>query len=146
MTKGIKEIEAEIVEEFSLFDDWMDKYQYIIEMGQALEGIPDPDKTEDNLVRGCQSQVWLTANAQDEAVRYQADSDAIITKGLIAMLIRVLSGQAPADIVAAELAFVDQIGIRQHLSPTRSNGLNAMIKKMKLYALALQAREEQSAS
>ncbi|RMG64762.1 MAG: SufE family protein [Bacteroidetes bacterium] len=146
MSKSIQEIEAEIVEEFSLFDDWMDKYQYIIEMGQAVEALPESDKTEDNLVRGCQSRVWLTAQTEANEVYYRADSDAIITKGLIAMLMRVLSGQPPEAIVQAELGFVDQIGIRQHLSPTRSNGLNAMIKKMKLYALALQAREEHSSS
>ena len=141
MNKSIKDIEAEIIEEFSLFDDWMDKYQYIIEMGQSLPGLQDEDKTEDNIVNGCVSQVWLKTNPGEEAIEYSADSDAIITKGLIAMLIRVLSGHPPEAIAQAELAFVDEVGIRQHLSPNRSNGLNAMIKKMKLQAIAAQAKK-----
>ena len=136
----ISTLEKEIVEEFSMFDDWMDKYQYIIDMGQELAAIPAADKTDDNLVRGCQSQVWLTADYADNKVSYQADSDAIITKGLIALLVRVLSGQAPDHILSAPLDFVDEIGIREHLSPTRSNGLNAMIKKMKYIALAHKAK------
>ncbi|MEL6676293.1 MAG: SufE family protein [Bacteroidota bacterium] len=140
MAQAIQEIEQEIVEEFALFDDWMDKYQYIIEMGQELQGLPEPDKVDENIVRGCQSQVWLTANLEGEAVVFEADSDAIITKGLIGMLVRVFSGQQPSAILNARLDFVDQIGIREHLSPTRSNGLNAMIKKMKMYALAFQAK------
>ena len=140
MAKPIPEIEAEIVEEFSLFDDWMDKYQYIIEMGQNLPPLPEADKVEDNIVHGCQSRVWLKAEPQAEAVCYAADSDAIITKGLIAMLMRVLSDHKPEEIMQAELKFVDQIGIREHLSPTRSNGLNAMIKQMKYYAIAMQAK------
>ncbi|TAE46367.1 MAG: SufE family protein [Bacteroidetes bacterium] len=145
MTKPIRDIEAELAEEFSLFDEWMDKYQYIIEMGQALPGLPEADKNSDNIVNGCQSQVWLTARKEGDVVSYQADSDAIITKGLIAMLVRVLSGHRPDEIVSADLAFVDQIGIREHLSPTRSNGLNNMIKKMKYYALALSSRKEEQA-
>jgi cysteine desulfuration protein SufE len=140
MAKTIAQAEAEIIEEFSVFDNWMDKYQYIIETGQALPGLPEQDKQEENLVRGCQSQVWLTAEQRQGEVVYAADSDAIITRGLIALLVRVLSGHSPAEILAADLRFVDQIGIREHLSPTRSNGLNAMIKKMKLFALGLQAR------
>lgn len=139
MSQSIKEIEAELIEEFSFFDDWMDKYQHIIEMGQSLDSLPASNKTEDNIVHGCQSRVWLSASPSSEQVIYRADSDAIITKGLIAMLIRVLSGQSPQEIVAADLAFVDAIGIREHLSPTRSNGLTAMIKQMKYYALAAQA-------
>ncbi len=139
MGQSIKEIEAEIIEEFSFFDDWMDKYQHIIEMGQTLSSLPDDKKTEDNIVHGCQSRVWLSASPQPDHVEYRADSDAIITKGLIAMLIRVLSGQPPQEILNADLAFVDAIGIREHLSPTRSNGLTAMIKQMKYYALAAQA-------
>ncbi len=139
MGQSIKEIEAEIIEEFSFFDDWMDKYQHIIEMGQTLSSLPDDKKTEDNIVHGCQSRVWLSAPPQPDHVEYRADSDAIITKGLIAMLIRVLSGQPPQAILNADLAFVDAIGIREHLSPTRSNGLTAMIKQMKYYALAAQA-------
>ncbi|MDX1907159.1 MAG: SufE family protein [Bacteroidia bacterium] len=140
MAKTIAEIESELVEEFSLFDDWMDKYQQIIEMGQALPGLPEAEKTEENRVHGCQSQVWLTARAEEGVILYQADSDAIITKGLIAMMVRVLSGQTPEAILAAELGFVDRVGIRSHLSPTRSNGLNNMIKRMKYIALALRAQ------
>lgn len=139
MGQTIKEIEAEIIEEFSFFDDWMDKYQHIIEMGQSLTSLAEDKKTDDNIVHGCQSRVWLSASPQPDQIEYRADSDAIITKGLIAMLIRVLSGQPPQEILNADLAFVDAIGIREHLSPTRSNGLTAMIKQMKYYALAAQA-------
>ena len=138
----IQEIEAELIEEFSFFDDWMDKYQHIIDMGQELPSLEDRSKTEDNIVHGCQSRVWLTSGQESEKVVYRADSDAIITKGLIAMLIRVMSDQTPEDIIKAELNFVDKIGIREHLSPTRSNGLNAMIKQMKYYALAAQAANQ----
>jgi cysteine desulfuration protein SufE len=144
MTKPIKDIEAEIVEEFSLFDDWMDKYQYIIEMGQDLPGLPEADKTEDHIVNGCVSQVWLKAEDQGDQLAYAADSDAIITKGLIAILVRVLSGQPAEEIVKADLSFVDAVGIRQHLSPNRSNGLNAMIKKMKIIALAHQSQKREA--
>lgn len=139
MGQSIKEIEADIIEEFSYYDDWMDKYQHIIDMGQSLSSLDESKKTEDNIVHGCQSRVWLAVSPQSDHIDYQADSDAIITKGLIAMLIRVLSGQPPQEILNADLAFVDAIGIREHLSPTRSNGLTAMIKQMKYYALAAQA-------
>lgn len=132
--QNISEIEAEIIEDFSLFDDWTDKYQYIIDLGQSLKGIPEADKTEENLVRGCQSRVWLTASYRDGLVHFQADSDAIITKGLVALMMRVLSGQSPSTIVNSPLSFTEKIGIREHLSPTRANGLNAMISKMKAYA------------
>lgn len=132
--QNITEIEAEIIEDFSLFDDWTDKYQYIIDLGQSLKGIPEVDKTDENLVRGCQSRVWLTASYRDGLVHFQADSDAIITKGLVALMMRVLSGQSPKTIVNATLSFTEKIGIREHLSPTRANGLNAMISKMKAYA------------
>lgn len=135
----IQEIEAEIIEDFSIFDDWMDKYQYIIDMGQALKGLPETDKKEENLVRGCQSQVWLTASFENGLVHFQADSDAIITKGLVALMVRVLSGQTPNTIATAPLSFTDKIGIREHLSPTRANGLNAMIAKMKAFAMTFQA-------
>lgn len=131
---NISEIEYEIIDEFSLFDDWTDKYQYIIEMGQTLPAIPTTDKTEDNLVRGCQSQVWLTAEKKDDLIIFHADSDAIITKGLIAMLVRVLSHHSAAEIIQADLSFIDKIGLREHLFPTRANGLNEMVKKMKMYA------------
>lgn len=131
---NISEIESEIIDEFSLFDDWTDKYQYIIEMGQTLPAIPTTDKTEENLVRGCQSQVWLTAEKKDDLIIFHADSDAIITKGLIAMLVRVLSHHSAAEIIQADLSFIDKIGLREHLFPTRANGLNEMVKKMKMYA------------
>ncbi|WNJ19418.1 SufE family protein [Pontibacter sp. G13] len=136
MSNLIHTREEELMEEFSLFDDWMDKYQYIIELGQNLPEMSETDKNEDNRVHGCQSQVWLTADLDGDKVVYEADSDAIITKGLVGMLTRVLSGNTPQEILQAELKFVDQAGIREHLSPTRSNGLNSMIKKMKMYALA----------
>jgi len=138
MGQAIKDIEQELVEEFELFDDWMDKYQYIIEMGQNLEGLPELEKNSDNIVKGCVSQVWLKPDFDGETITFGADSDAVITKGLIAMLIKVLSRHSPEEILEADLQFIDKIGIRQHLSPNRSNGLSAMIKKMKLYALAYQ--------
>ncbi len=141
MSKPIHEIEAEIIEEFELFDDWMDKYKYIIEMGQDLKGLPEADKVDDNIVRGCQSQVWLVPSQKGEMIHFEADSDAIITKGLVGLLTRVLTDQRPEDILHAELKFIDAIGLREHLSPTRSNGLNAMIKKMKMYAFAYERRE-----
>ncbi len=141
MTKTIKEVEAEIIEEFTLFDDWMDKYQYIIEMGQNLPGLAEEDKNEENIVNGCVSQVWLKSTPEEGVINFSADSDAVITKGLIAMLIRVLSGHSPEEIASADLAFVDEVGIRQHLTPNRSNGLNSMIKKMKLQAIAQHAKE-----
>ena len=140
----IADQETALIEEFSLFEDWMDRYQYIIELGQNLPGLTGSDKSEDNIVHGCQSKVWLTAELQQGKVHYYADSDAIITRGLIAMLIRVLSDQKPEDIVSSQLEFVDAVGIREHLSPTRSNGLNAMIKQMKYYALAFKAKNETS--
>lgn len=135
---SIAEVSEEIVEEFSMFDDWMDRYQYLIEMGQELPSLPESDKTPENIVHGCQSQVWLTARLEGENIQFEADSDAIITKGLIAMLVRVMSGQKPQAVVQTELEFINKIGMREHLSPTRSNGLNSMIKQMKYYALALQ--------
>lgn len=144
MPKPIKEIEQEIIDEFALFDDWMDRYQYIIEMGQSLPPLSETDKTDENIVNGCVSQVWLTAQTADGQIEYNADSDAVITKGLIALLMRVLSGHDPQEIIDADLAFVDAVGIRQHLSPNRSNGLNAMIKKMKYIAVAHQAQAKNS--
>ncbi|MEO0897342.1 MAG: SufE family protein [Bacteroidota bacterium] len=136
MSQAIGVIEQEIIEEFELFDDWMDKYQYIIEMGQNLPGLNDEDKNPDNIVKGCVSQVWLKANYEDDLLTFSADSDAVITKGLIAMLVKVLSDHTPQEILEADLEFIDKVGIRQHLSPNRSNGLSAMIKKMKYFALA----------
>ena len=132
----INDIQEEIIEEFSAFDDWMDKYQLIIDLGNEQPALEDQYKTDDNLIDGCQSRVWLHAEYVDGKIIFQADSDAIITKGLIGLLIRVWSGQTPQDITASDLHFIDKIGLTEHLSPTRSNGLLSMIKQMKIYALA----------
>ena len=139
----INEIQEQIIEEFSLFDDtadsgqgWMGKYEYIIEIGRELPALDAKHTTDDNLVLGCQARVWLHAELDGNKLKFEADSDAIITKGLVAMVIRVLSGQTPADIINSDLYFVDRIGLREHLSPSRSNGLVSMIKKMQAYALA----------
>ena len=137
---AIKEIEESIIEEFSLYDDWMGKYEFIIELGKSLPLIQEKYKTDENLVRGCQSRVWLYAETEGDKIIFTADSDAIITKGLISLLIRVLSHQKPDDILSADLSFIDKIGLKEHLSPTRSNGLVSMIKQMKLYALALKTK------
>lgn len=137
---SIKEIQDEIVDEFALFDDWMGRYEYLIELGKSLPLIDPQYKTEDNIIKGCQSQVWLHAQTEGNEVIYTADSDAILTKGLIALMIRVLSNQKPEDVVNANMDFVDEIGLKEHLSPTRANGLVSMIKQMKFYALALQAK------
>ncbi|MBA2407957.1 MAG: SufE family protein [Chitinophagales bacterium] len=134
--KTIAEIENEIVEEFSLFDSWDDKYEYIIDLGKKLSPLEDQYKKEENRVRGCQSTVWLVADYSDGKVLYKAESDAIIVKGLISMLIRVLTGQTPDAIVNARLNFINEIGMISHLAQTRSNGLLAMVKQMKNYALA----------
>lgn len=134
----IQENENMIVEEFELFDDWMQKYDYLIELGNSLPIIEDEFKTEDYLIKGCQSRVWLNAYKENGLVYFKADSDAIITKGIVALLIQVLSGQKPEKIMESELFFIDQIGLKEHLSPTRSNGLVSMIKQMKMYAIALQ--------
>ncbi len=133
----IKEKEKEIIEEFDLFDDWMDKYNYIIEMGKTLAGIDDKYKQDKYLIKGCQAQVWLHAEHKEGKVYFSADSDALITKGIVALLIRVMSGQPPEDIIDADMSFIDKIGLKEHLSQTRSNGLVNMIKQMKLYALAI---------
>jgi cysteine desulfuration protein SufE len=132
----IKEIQDGIVEDFSMFDDWMDRYAMLIEMGKECPIIDDKYRDEAHLINGCQSRVWLNAELKDGKVYYSADSDAVITKGIITLLIRALDGQTPQDILAADLAFIDQIGLKEHLSPTRSNGLTSMVKQMKLYALA----------
>lgn len=132
----IEEIEKEIIDEFAVFDDWMDKYAYLIEIGSGLKGMDEAHKTEDNLIRGCQSRVWFHADLKDGILYFTADSDAIITKGIAGLLIRVFSGQKPGDIAKADLHFIDEIGLTQHLSPTRSNGLLAMVKQIKMYALA----------
>jgi cysteine desulfuration protein SufE len=136
----IESIEQEIVEEFELFgDDWEQRYEHLIDMGKTLQKMPEELKTDERLIRGCQSRVWLHAALKDGHVEFMADSDAIITKGIVAMMIRVLSGHRPEEIVAAPLAFLDKIGLKSHLSPTRANGLLSMIKQMKMDALALGA-------
>jgi len=140
--KTYKEIEAEIIAEFELFTDWMDKYNFIIELGKSLPLIDEKYKTQNYLISGCQSQVWLYADYKDGRVWFTADSDAIITKGIVNILIRALSGQTPDDIINADMEFVNKIGLREHLSPTRSNGLNSMIKQMKLYALVYKTKFE----
>ena len=132
----INEIQDEIIEEFSGFDDWMDKYQLLIDLGNEQEPLDDKYKTEQNLIDGCQSRVWLQADLQDGKIHFSAESDALIVKGIVALLIRVLSDQTPKDILDADLYFIEQIGLKEHLSPTRSNGLLAMVKQIKMYALA----------
>jgi cysteine desulfuration protein SufE len=137
----IKEIEKEIIEEFAFFgDDWEGKYEHLIEMGKSLPLISSELKTEERIIKGCQSKVWMHAELKEGKVIYTADSDAIITKGMIALIIRVLSGQKPEDILSAELQFINEIGLTEHLSPTRANGLVSMIKQMKLDALVLKAK------
>lgn len=136
----INEIQDELIDEFSLFSDWMEKYENIIQMGKELPLIDAQYKTDDNLIKGCQSRVWLHADFKDGKVFFTADSDAVITKGLVSMVVRVLSGHTPQEIMIADLYFVEKIGLRQHLSMTRSNGLLSMIKQMKLYAMALQSK------
>lgn len=138
----IQEIENKITDEFGLFDDWMDKYNYIIDMGKTLPMVDKKYKTDQYIISGCQSRVWLSAELEEGKVIFKADSDAIITKGIINLLIRVLSNQSPDDIIKTDLGFLDQIGLKEHLSPTRSNGLTSMIKQMKLYALVFKAKEK----
>ncbi|PRY14231.1 cysteine desulfuration protein SufE [Pontibacter ummariensis] len=139
----INERQDQIIEDFELFDDWMDKYEYIIQLGKELPIIDDKYKTEENLIKGCQSKVWLHAEKQDGKLHFTADSDALITKGLVSMVIQVLSGQKPKDIAEADIYFIDRIGLQSHLSPTRSNGLLSMLKQIKLYAVAYQAQSLQ---
>lgn len=136
----IKEIQDEIVEEFSMFEDWMQRYEYMIELGKSLPLINKKYKTEDNIIKGCQSKVWVHAELKNDKLFFTADSDAIITKGIIAILIRAFSGQPPRDIIDANTDFVDEIGLKEHLSPTRANGLVSMIKQLKLYAVAYQTQ------
>ena len=136
----IEELQQEIIEEFSAFDDWMDKYQLLIDLGTEQEPLDEKYKTESNLIDGCQSRVWLQADYRDGRLWFAAESDALIVKGIIALLIRVFNGQTPHDILDADLHFIDDIGLRDHLSPTRSNGLLAMVKQMRMYALAYQNR------
>ena len=131
----INQTQDELIEEFGLFEDWADKYEYLIDLGKKLAPMPDEFKTEENVIKGCQSKVWLHAEKQGDQVLFFADSEAIIVKGMISMLIRVLSNHTPADIMQADLYFIDQIGMSQHLAQTRSNGLVAMVKQMKNYAV-----------
>ena len=132
----IPEIEQSIIDEFSLYEEWLDKYSYLIELGKECPMIDEKDKTESNLIKGCQSRVWLSCTHEEGRLRFRADSDAVITKGIVTLLIRVLDNQTPQDILDADLHFLDAIGLKEHLSPTRSNGLTAMVKQMKMYALA----------
>src|SRR3989338_8486195 len=136
----IKEIQQEIVEEFALFDEWMEKYQYIIDLGKDLPLIDEKYKVEENLIKGCQSKVWLHAELVDGKIIFTADSDAIITKGIVGLVIQVFSNHTPKEIIDADLFFIDQIGLQEHLSPTRSNGLLAMLKQIRMSAIAFQAK------
>lgn len=136
----INEIQDEIIEEFSEMDDWMDRYQLLIDLGEEQEPLPASDKTDDNLIDGCQSRLWLVCDEREGLLYYRAESDALIVKGIVALLIRILNGQSPADILASDLYFIDRIGLSEHLSPTRSNGLLSMVKQMRLYALAFQSK------
>ena len=136
----IKEIQEEIIDEFSMFDDWMERYEYIIELGKSLPIIDDQYKLDENLIKGCQSKVWLYSELDNNIIKYTADSDAILTKGIVALLLRVFSDQKPADILTAETDFIDEIGLKEHLSPTRANGLVSMVKQIKMYAIAQQTK------
>ena len=141
---AIDTIQDEIVEEFSLFEDWMQRYEYMIELGKSLPLIDPQHKTEDNIIKGCQSKVWVHADLSEEKLVFTADSDAIITKGIIAILIRVFSHQQPDAILEADTTFIDKIGLREHLSPTRANGLVSMIKQLKMYAIAFKTQLNKS--
>ena len=141
MAQTINELQDAVIEEFCDFDDWMDKYQMLIDLGNDLEPLDEKYKTEQNLIDGCQSRVWLQCDDVDGKLVFTADSDALIVKGIIALLVRVLSGQTPKDILDADLYFIDRIGLREHLSPTRSNGLLAMIKQIKAYAVAYSVKQ-----
>jgi len=136
----IKEIQEEIVDEFLMFDDWMERYEYIIELGKSIPLIDEKHKTDTNVIKGCQSKVWLFAEKKDDKIIYTADSDAILTKGIIALLLRVFSNHTAQEILDADTTFIDKIGLKEHLSPTRANGLVSMIKQLKLYALAYQSK------
>jgi len=137
---SIEKVQTEIIDEFALFDDWMQRYEYMIDLGKSLPLIDPKYKTDTHIIKGCQSKVWVHADMKDEKVIFTADSDAIITKGIIAILIRAFSNHSPQEILDADTAFIDQIGLKEHLSPTRANGLVSMIKQLKLYALAYQTQ------
>lgn len=138
----IEDVEKEIISEFEIFDDWLDRYNYLIEMGKSLPVIDPKNKVDNNLIQGCQSRVWLHAEFHDGRIHFTADSDAVITRGIISLLIRALSNRTPDEIINARLEFIDAIGLTQHLSPSRSNGLASMIKQIKLYALAFKTKEQ----
>lgn len=140
----INEIQDQVTEEFALFDDWISRYDYLIDLGRTLPVIDTKYKTNDYLIEGCQSKVWLHPDFDGNTLSFTADSDAIITRGIVALLVRVLSGRTPDEIIAADLYFIDKIGLRQNLSPTRSNGLLSMVKQMKLYAIAFKSKQELS--
>ena len=140
----ISDIQNEIIDEFSGFDDWMDKYAYIIELGNAVAPLDEKHKVPENIIEGCQSRVWLTSEERDGKLYFAADSDAIIVKGIVALLLRVVSGRTPDEILGCEFAFIEEIGLREHLSPTRSNGLVAMVKQIKMYAIAHKAKMAQA--
>ncbi len=140
----IEEAQQEVIEEFNGFDDWMDKYQLLIDLGNEQQPLPQEYKTEKNLIDGCQSRVWLQADYKDGVIQFQAESDALIVKGIVTLLIRVLSGHTPDEILNADLHFIGDIGLTEHLSPTRSNGLLAMLKQMKFYAMAFKAKSEEA--
>ena len=142
IVQTIQETEDEIIEEFSLFDNWEDKYEYIIDLGKKLEPLDPEFKIEENKIKGCQSQVWLIANEIDGRIFFKADSDAVIVRGLVSMLIRVLSGHTPGEIINSKLDFINKIGMTTHLAQTRSNGLLSMVKQMKNYALAYQVKQQ----
>ena len=137
----INTLQDEIIEEFNDFDDWMDKYQLLIDLGSEQPSLPEEYKNDQNLIDGCQSRVWLQADSRDGIVYFQAESDALIVKGIVSLLVKVLNGHSPQDIIDADLYFIERIGLKEHLSPTRSNGLVAMLKQMKMYALAFKAKE-----
>lgn len=137
----IKETEQQIIDEFANFDEWLDKYAYLIDLGKECPVIDEKDKTEQNLIKGCQSRVWLSCSFEDGVLHFRADSDAVITRGIITLLIRALDGHTPQEILDADLAFIDTIGLKEHLSPTRSNGLTSMVKQMKMYALAFSMKK-----
>lgn len=136
----IEEIQRELVDEFSMFDDWMDRYEYMIDLGKSMPLIDEQYKKDENLIKGCQSKVWLHAELAEDKVIYTADSDAIITKGIVSILIRTFTNQTPSEILKANTDFVDEIGLKEHLSPTRANGLVSMIKEIKMYAMAFQTQ------
>ncbi|WP_297803554.1 SufE family protein [uncultured Polaribacter sp.] len=136
----ITEIQEEIIDEFAMFDDWMERYEYIIELGKSLSIIDEKNKLDENLIKGCQSKVWLFSELDNDIIKFSADSDAILTRGIVALLLRVYSSQKPKDILSANTDFIDEIGLKEHLSPTRANGLLSMIKHIKMYAIAQQTK------